>query len=79
MNCPQCGSRWKVSDSRHADSPRMSGGLTNWIDEVAEKVDWYTNDWVARRRKCVKCGFEQKTIEVTLQDLEEILKGRDAE
>jgi len=63
-------------DSRHADSGRMDGGLTNWIDEVSKEVDWYTSDWVARRRKCSSCGLTKKTIELTLDDLAEVIKGR---
>ena len=67
VNCPKCGSRWKVSDSRHADSPEVSR-------RVAKAVSWYTGDWVARKRKCGKCGLLKKTIEVSLEDLEEMLK-----
>ena len=67
VNCPKCGSRWKVSDSRHADSPEVSR-------RVAKAVSWYTSDWVARKRKCGKCGLLKKTIEVSLEDLEEMLK-----
>ena len=54
----------------------MSGGLTNWIDDAKDRVGWYTSDWVARRRKCVKCGLTQKTVELVLEDLDEIIKFR---
>ena len=44
--------------------------------EADEPVGWYTKDYVARRRVCEN-GHAFTTVEVTVADLCEILKGNE--
>jgi len=67
MNCPKCGSRWKVTDSRHADSKHIAMSEA-MLAAASELVGWYTAEWVVRRRSCA-CGKVAFTIEVTVDDL----------
>ena len=70
MNCPKCGARWKVIDSRHADGAGVGEfDLIKYVDAVRDAVSWYTADWVARKRRCLNCGHEARTVELTLEDL----------
>lgn len=62
MKCPQCGSRTQVRNSRTAES--KSGGRRARVE-----VSWYTRDWVARRRVCCSCSWQDQTIEILLDDL----------
>lgn len=75
MNCPHCGSRTYVVNSRHADSTgyRVNQAI---LDVANRLVSWYTDDWVVRRRVCriEACVFDQVTIEVIATDLEDMLK-----
>ena len=70
MNCPKCGDRWKVIDSRHAESSAIGEyDIIKYVDGVSDAVSWYTADWVARKRCCSNCGHEDRTVELTLEDL----------
>ena len=74
MNCPRCGSRTYVVNSRHADSTGYH--INKRLLTIAEVlVSWYTRDWVVRRRICRadKCGFDGVTIEVIDSDLEDMM------
>jgi hypothetical protein len=75
MNCPQCGERTYVVNSRHADSTgyRVNQAI---LDVANRLVSWYTKDWVVRRRVCRvdDCYFDEVTIEVSAEDLEEMLR-----
>lgn len=44
--------------------------------EADEMVGWYTKDYVARRRVCEN-GHSFTTVEVSVEDLREILKGNE--
>jgi hypothetical protein len=74
MNCPKCGERVKVTDSKHADSYHSVHYNCKFKTVVQELVGWYTPDWVYRRRKCVnrKCKFAFDTIEVPCEDLDKM-------
>ena len=77
MNCPKCGKKTKVLDSRHFDTPpKRSTGIDKYKEEVESKVGWYTNDWVYRRRRCSEktCNAEFKTVELIIEDLNEMGK-----
>jgi len=67
VNCPKCGKRTKVQDSRHADSYRADGRA---IGLVAFGHRWTdTPDWVARLRVC-SCGWKGRTLELLETDLQ---------
>ena len=40
---------------------------------VLSAVSWYTYDFVARRRICRSCGWSASTVEITVEDLREML------
>ena len=68
MNCPECGARTRVKNSRTVDtgsSDRRNAALTAWADEA---VGWYTQDWVARTRVCFACGWASRTVEILNSD-----------
>ena len=75
MNCPRCGKRTYVVNSRHADSTgyRVNQAI---LDVANRLVSWYTSDWVVRRRVCKveACGFDEVTVEVIAEDLDEMFK-----
>lgn len=74
MNCPRCGKRTYVVNSRHADSTgyRVNQAI---LDVANQLVSWYTSDWVVRRRVCrqLDCDFDEVSIEVIATDLEHML------
>ena len=75
MNCPKCGARTRVLDSRHFDTPpKRATGVDKYRAEVEKRVGWYTNDWVYRRRVCTKkkCSEEFKTTELIIEDLDQM-------
>lgn len=71
MNCPKCGCRTRVRETRHPDhaSSLTSSSIAGKAEEAA---GWYTADWVARSRHCTNkvCGQRTTTVELTLEDLE---------
>lgn len=68
-----CGKDTKVTNSRTPDAPNGSGSLMREADEM---VGWYTKDYVARRRVCEN-GHSFTTVEVSVEDLREVLKGNE--
>lgn len=73
MHCPQCGHRVKVINSRTVESTKkVFYANARLIEKAQEAVGWYTPDWVARHRKCAKCGWEKFSVEVLIEDLEEM-------
>ena len=73
MNCPKCGHRVKVKNSRTVDSGRH--GLNQTLVDFAEKsVGWYTQDWVVRQRKCDACEWKRNTIEIIDCDLDKMVE-----
>lgn len=70
MNCPKCGFRTRVRETRNCDtktglSPHSAAG------KVHAAVAWYTSDWLARKRVCTNmvCSLRFVTVELTLDDL----------
>ena len=80
MNCPHCGERTYVVNSRHADSTGYR--VNQAILDVAERAcSWYTRDWVVRRRVCKAeggCDFDDVTVEISANDLRNMLRLADA-
>lgn len=73
MNCPKCGNKTKVVDSRTSDSKSNFGGQRR----INETVSWYTGDWVCRKRRCDMCNQFHLTVEILLGDLEKGWKPND--
>jgi hypothetical protein len=72
MNCPRCGERTRVINSRHADSFRRDG---RHRELVTFGHKWTpTPDWVARIRIC-SCGWRSRTLELLESTLVELLTG----
>ena len=72
MNCPDCGTKSRVLNSRTVDSKSDDGRnekLLRWADEV---IGWYTQDWVVRQRRCPDCGWSSMSIEIIEGDLQEM-------
>ena len=65
MKCPRCDQKTFVASSRCADSPNGCQAASN----ARKAISWYTDDWVARRRKCNHCGWSGQTVEILLDDL----------
>lgn len=75
MQCPKCGEKVKVVNSRTVESTRkIFYANAKLIEKAQELVGWYTPDWVARHRKCTCCSWDKYTVEVTVEDFEEMRK-----
>lgn len=74
MNCPKCGQRTYVTNSRHADSTgyRVNQAL---LSAAEEHCSWYTRDWVVRKRECrdEDCDFEDLSFELLLSDFADMM------
>jgi len=66
MNCPKCGKRTRVKDSRTADSYRADGRVIGLVTFGHKHTS--TPDWVARLRVC-SCGWKAKTLELLEEDI----------
>jgi transcriptional regulator NrdR family protein len=65
MRCTKCGFKTSVVDSRVSDDAPL---------EVKKEVGWYTMDRVYRRHHCKECGVYFGTVEVLVDDLEDIVR-----
>jgi|TARA_R100001163_G_C5057410_1_gene193899 transcriptional regulator NrdR family protein len=72
MNCSKCNSSdgTKVLSTRSADKP----GRGAEVNKVANVVGWYTNDFIGRRRRCKACGATMMTVELSLEDVTEMIR-----
>ncbi len=64
MLCPKCNSRMSVSNTAGIDSNR-----SYLLDRIAPFINWYTNEFVARDRRCTKCDHAVLTLEIDVRDL----------
>tara|TARA_R110001606_G_scaffold355243_1_gene506111 strand:+ start:81 stop:353 length:273 start_codon:yes stop_codon:yes gene_type:complete len=65
MNCRKCGGRTKVLTTRHPHAPG-----NGWEVSVASPpIDWYTFDFIVRRRRCVSCNTSVFTAELIVEDI----------
>ena len=73
MNCPRCGNRTRVTNSRTIDSgcDQRNKRIIQWAIKTAS---WYTQDWTVRNRRCEKCKWESLSIELLQKDYEEMRK-----
>ena len=71
MTCEKCGKRLYVISTRHSDSDSEFYRNKGLIALAVEVVGWYTADWIVRQRKCRACGLNVKTIEISIEDLQD--------
>ncbi len=69
MECPDCGAKTKVSNSRTIDKPGRSADV---MQEIAPLV--FTRFFVWRERGCSACDWIGESIELTRQHLEYLLR-----
>ena len=79
MNCPSCGTRVRVIDSKHADSHYCLNYNCAFLERVNTLVGWYCQDWVYRKRVCPnpKCTEKFDTIEILCDDLASMFTSTD--
>ena len=65
MPCPKCGGRLSITNTAGVDSNR-----TYLLGRIAPFIEWYSDEFVARDRRCVnpKCGYAMLTVELDLND-----------
>ena len=71
MQCPKCGTRWKVTNTAHEGHDMQRRWLLKLIDPW---MAWYCQDYVARDRRCQKCNFQAVTIEVLIDDFKKMIQ-----
>ena len=65
MMCLECGKKTKVLTTRSPSSPG-----TGWeVSSAGKAVDWYTSDFVVRRRECLSCGSKFFSAELSIEDI----------
>ena len=70
MLCPACGTKTKVLNSRTAEACRAHNN-TGPARRAKSAVGWFTDDWVARDRRCPACKLHYYTVELPISDLRE--------
>ena len=64
MLCPRCGKKMGVANTAGAESNRVY-----LLDRIAPFIEWYSNEFVARDRRCYPCREAVLTIELDIEDL----------
>lgn len=72
MRCPKCGSRWSVVNTVACNSSSVA--RENLLGRVRPVVDWYSEDYVVRIRKCGNCGNTSTTVELIVKDLKNMFR-----
>ena len=72
MECPKCGSKFKVINTSSKDDQKR----TYLRDKAGVIIDWYSNDYIVRRRRCSnsKCGYDVVTVELFIPDLFDMMR-----
>jgi hypothetical protein len=72
MECPKCGSKFKVINTSSKDDQKR----TYLRDKAGIIIDWYSSDYIVRRRRCAnkRCGYDVVTVELFIPDLFEMMK-----
>lgn len=78
MICPRCAHAvWRVDRSVTAEAPPLRKAFSRReLDQVQTLVGWYTQDFVFRRRVCPQCEHRDIFVELTLDDLSNLIKER---
>ena len=70
MICSKCGGKTAVVATRCPMKP----GKGAEVNKVSKVVSWYCSDFVARRRKCTQCGAHTLTVELSVEDVQNMMK-----
>jgi|MDSZ01.2.fsa_nt_gb hypothetical protein len=72
MECPRCGSKFKVINTSSKDDNTR----TYLRSKAAVLIDWYSSDYIVRRRRCSsnECGYDTVTVELFIPDLFEMMR-----
>ena len=70
MTCPKCSNKTKVTATRTPSKP----GKVAEVNQGNQLVGWYTPEFVVRKRVCKTCRCQFKTIEISFDDMDCIIK-----
>jgi len=72
MECPRCSSKFKVINTSSKDDNTR----TYLRSKASIIIDWYSNDYIVRRRKCSNkaCDYDTITVELFVPDLFEMMR-----
>jgi|TARA_R100000005_G_C4996171_1_gene203013 transcriptional regulator NrdR family protein len=70
MICPVCSGKTQVSATRTPQKP----GKGSEVARGNDLVGWYTPEFVVRKRVCVDCNHNFKTIEISFEDMGAIIQ-----
>lgn len=72
MECPKCSSKFKVINTSSKDDQKR----TYLRDKAGIIIDWYSSDYIVRRRRCsnIKCGYDVVTVELFIPDLFDMMR-----
>jgi len=70
MECSKCGGKTKVIGTRRPSKP----GKGSEVKRAEKVIEWYTSDFIVRLRKCLCCGKSDLTVEMILEDVEQMIQ-----
>ena len=70
MMCSVCGNETSVLSTRSLAKP----GRGAEVNKACSVVEWYTSDFVARKRKSKVCNHRFMTVEMSLEDVSSMNK-----
>ena len=70
MHCSKCGGDTQVIATRSPQKP----GRGAEVNKANKTVAWYTHDYVVRNRRCRKCGWKTMTVELLLDDVNDMMR-----
>ena len=69
LPCPKCGGRMSITNTAGVESNR-----TYLLGRINPFINWYSDEFVARDRRCTVCGHALLTVELDIQDLVGMLR-----
>jgi len=75
--CPKCDTPLRIRMTAGSPYEEDKAGAKTMYKMAAGTVGWYCEDWTARSRYCPNkaCDYEVWTVEVSIDDLLEVIKG----
>ena len=73
--CPKCDTPLKTRMKAGSPYDADKAVSRTMYKMAAGTVGWYCEDWTAREVFCPKCDFSSYTVEVSVDDLLEVIKG----
>ncbi len=70
MDCSKCGGKTKVIGTRSPSKP----GKGAEVKKAEKVVSWYTSEFTVRQRKCTVCNWSALTVELLLDDVEQMVE-----